>query len=431
MPISASSTDKVRLTTLANGLRVVSEEIPGVHSTVVGIWIGVGARDEPAEQNGCAHFLEHMMFKGTTTRDARKIAEEIEAVGGYLNAATGRETTTYYCQVLPEDMELAVDILVDMVVNSLFDETELEREKQVVLQEIAQIEDSPEDQLFDLIQHQAWPNQGLGRPILGLAASVSTLSADDLRQFVKTNYVTHNIVVSAAGRVDHDRLIDIIQDKLIKHQATIASTPASTRQLAQYQGGTLQHSQDNEQINLAVGYRSLAITDPRFATQEVLATLVGGGMSSRLFQTIREQEGLAYAISSFVSAYRETGMFGVFAATSPDLAHRLVTRLAKELHDLRDGFEPDEVSRAKAQLRAGRLMARDSVSHRARWMASDLLIFGHIRDENDILASLARVNCDALQGMWHELSSEPISFAAIGPLAAASDIESALSLISP
>lgn len=307
----------IQITTLANGLRVASDRMPTVESVSLGVWVRAGTRYEQPQVNGVAHLLEHMVFKGTKRRTAREIAEEVEAAGGNINAYTSRETTAYYAKVLKDDAGLAVDVLADILQHSVFDDVELGRERSVVLQEIGQAQDTPDDVVFDHFQSTAFPDQPLGRPVLGKSEIVAAIPREAIVGFRDQHYRTSRMVVAAAGNIEHDQLVDYAQDAF----GDLQSGGDATSQEAVYNSGERREVRDLEQIHLVLGFRGAPIGTPEFYTMSVLSNLLGGGMASRLFQEIREERGLVYSIDTFMSAFADTGLFGVYAGTEIGRAH--------------------------------------------------------------------------------------------------------------
>jgi predicted Zn-dependent peptidase len=308
----------IRVSTLNNGLRVASDPMDTVETVSVGVWIEAGARDEDATVNGASHLIEHMVFKGTERRDARSIAEEIEAVGGHLNAHTSREYTAYYAKVLKDDAALAVDILADIVQNAKLDAEELERERAVVIQEIMQSHDTPDDIVFDRFQEAAFPRQPIGRSVLGTAELIRNIPREALVAYVNAHYRASGIVLAAAGRIEHDRLLALANDAFGRLEAGAAKQ----REPAVYVGGDCRENRDLEQAHIILGFEGLAYRDPDFYALSVLSTLLGGGMSSRLFQEIREKRGLVYSIYSFPSSFVDGGVFGIYAGAGLALSFR-------------------------------------------------------------------------------------------------------------
>ncbi|MSO74350.1 MAG: insulinase family protein [Alphaproteobacteria bacterium] len=361
-----------RVTALPNGLRVVSETMPSVETASIGVWVDVGARDERAEINGVSHMLEHMAFKGTKRRSARAIAEEVEAVGGHLNAYTSREQTAYYVKIMKEDVPLAVDILGDILQHSVFDSEELAREQQVIVQEIAQAHDTPDDIVFDYFQEIVYPDQPMGRSILGPAAIVESVGRDVLADYMAEHYTAHRMVVVGAGRFDHEALVDLVGQSF----DMLPGYKPLAREPARYGGGDLRHERELEQLHLILGFDGVAFDDPDFPTMQVFSTLLGGGMSSRLFQEIREKRGLAYSVFSFASSYTDGGTFGVYAGTAPADAAELIPVMADELMKVCEAITEPELARARAQLKSGLMMSLESTSSRIERLGRHMLIYG-------------------------------------------------------
>jgi predicted Zn-dependent peptidase len=403
---------KTRLSRLANGLRVATDQIDTVDTVSLGIWVDVGTRHEPAAVNGAAHFLEHMAFKGTERRSARAIAEEIEAVGGHLNAYTSRESTAYYAKVLKEDVPLALDILADILQHSSFDPEELERERGVILQEIGQANDTPDDIIFDHFQECAYPDQAMGRPVLGRPEIIRELGREAVMAYLRDHYGARRMVLAAAGNLEHERLVDLA-DKLL---STLPADRSVSTEPARYAGGDYREDRDLEQLHLVVGFPGVMIGDPDYYAASVLSTAFGGGMSSRLFQEIREERGLVYAIHSFVHGYRDGGLFGIYAGTGESEAAELVPALCKEAMKLRDGLTAVELNRAKAQMKAGLLMSLESTSARCEQLAQHLLIHGTPFDPTEMVRRIEAVNEAAIGRVVALWSSAPPTLAALGPL---------------
>ncbi|MBR73009.1 MAG: peptidase M16 [Rhodospirillaceae bacterium] len=401
------------VTVLENGIRIVSEFMDSVETASLGVWVDVGARDEDLRSNGISHLLEHMAFKGTTNRTARCIAEQIEAVGGHLNAYTSREQTAYYAKVMRNDINLAVDILSDILLNSTFDSEELLREKSVVLQEIAQVQDTPDDQIFDFFQEVAYPNQALGRNILGSVKQVSGYERNNLLDYMEKNYTPGRMVISAAGAVNHDLLVSSIKSKF----GHLKGCLPHSRIKANYVGGKKIVSRDLEQIHFTVGFDSLSIDDNDFYALQIFSTLLGGGMSSRLFQEVREQRGLAYSVFTFTSAYIDGGSFGVYVGTSKDKINELLTVLVAELSSCSENITSKEVNRSRAQLKSNLLMSLESTSSRCERLARQTLIFGQPISIKNMIEQLDGVSIDDIRRIADRIifSSFP-STALLGPV---------------
>lgn len=388
---------------LSNGLRVVSHRMPNLETVSMGIWVGVGARHESISQQGISHLLEHMAFKGTKRRKAKDIAEEIEAVGGELNAATSLETTAYFARVLAADTGLGLDILADILLNPRHAEAELEREREVILQEIAATRDSPDEIAYELLQEAAFPDQAIGRPILGTTASVKGFRPPDLRKFMKANYGAKRMVLSAAGKIDHAQLV--------RHaEALFGSMNGGVGgrfEPACYSGGTRSSIKPFEQSHLLLAFQGPSYGAPDYYTAQVFSSLFGGGISSRLFQEVRERRGLCYSVYSSYWALADTGLFGIHAATGPEMLEKLIAVVAAELRRAAAEAPTDaEVARAKAQIKAGMLMGLESSSARAEYMARQLLLFNRLIDTKETVERIEAVTPEAARALAAKLLTE-------------------------
>ncbi|MDG3442198.1 M16 family metallopeptidase [Nitrospirillum amazonense] len=403
----------IQVTTLDNGLRVVTDSMAGVETVSLGVWVGVGTRDEAPEVNGVAHLVEHMLFKGTPKRDAYQISQQIEDVGGHLNAYTTREHTAYYGKVLKEDAGLALDIVADMVQHASLDADELAKERTVVLQEIGQAEDTPDDIIFDHFQATAFPGQALGRPVLGLPEIVERLSRDDLNAYVQGHYSGPAMVVAASGRIEHARMVDMAAEMF----GALPEHRDWTHEKASYHGGDFRDERDLEQTHVVLGFEAVGVHhEDNYATQ-VLSTLLGGGMSSRLFQEVREKRGLVYSIYSFASHFAETGLFGIYAGTGPEQVAELVPVVCGEVANLVGSIREDEVARARAQLKSSLVMALESSMARCEQVGQQMLIHGRPIPVAEMLARVNAVDVDAVERCARRLlESEPV-VTALGPLA--------------
>lgn len=401
----------VRMTTLSNGLRVVTDRIEGVESASLGIWVGVGARHEHEDVNGVAHMLEHMAFKGTKRRSARGIAEEIEAVGGSLNAYTSRENTAYFARVLKDDVALAVDILADILQHSTFDPEELSRERAVVIQEIGQSFDTPDDLVFDHFQEVAYPDQPLGRSILGSADRIGVMSRETIAGYMSGNYTAPGMVLAAAGKVDHDHLA-AQAETLFSAVGRGNGPPAAA---ARYRGGERIEQRDLEQIHLVLGFDGVSYADPDYFAVSVLSYLLGGGMSSRLFQEIREKRGLVYSIYGFTSSYADGGSFGIYAGTGEQEVKELVPVLCDEINKVTLSIGSEELARTKAQIKAGILMSLESTSARCERLAQHLFVYGRPLTTEEIVAQIDAIDEAAVVRAAKRLTATKPSFAALGP----------------
>lgn len=403
---------EAKVSTLANGLRVVSDAMDTVETVSLGVWVGVGTRNEAAEVNGVSHFLEHMAFKGTERRSARAIAEEIEAVGGYLNAYTSREHTTYYAKVLKEDAPLALDILADILQHSVFDEEEMERERAVIIQEIGQAMDTPDDIIFDRFQATAFPDHPIGRPILGSAEVVRAMKRSTLVGYMRDHYHASRMVLAASGRIEHDALVELAEHAF--DQLPSGEPPDGDG--VRYEGGEFREARELEQVHLVLGFDGIAFGDADYYALSVLTTLFGGGMSSRLFQEVREKRGLAYNISSFATSYTDGGVFGIYAGTGERDLAELVPVLCDEMMKLGMGVGADEVERARAQLKASILMTLESTSARCELLGHQMLVFGRPIPASEVAEEIEAVDAATVSRVARRLLSSRPAVAAIGPI---------------
>lgn len=403
----------VEVTRLDSGLRVVTDTMPHLETVSLGIWVDQGARCEGEGDHGISHLLEHMAFKGTARRSAREIAEEIETVGGDLNAATGMEQTAYYARVLKDDVPLAVDILGDILTGSTFADDELAREQDVIVQEIGAAHDTPDDLVFDLFQEAAFPGQGIGRSILGTPETVRRFRSADLRGWLHEHYRAPGMILAAAGAVSHEMLVKLAIDHFSSFEAAAVEAPAT----ACYHGGEKRLSRDLAQAHLLLGFCGVPFTDPRFFTAQILANCLGGGMSSRLFQELREKRGLCYSVYSFHSAYRDAGLFGIYAATGENELAELVPVIGGELEKAVANIEEAELARAKAQLKAGLLMSLESSSARAEQIARQQMVFGRVLPIGEIIAGVESVETADVSRLARDIFAlEAVTVAAVGPL---------------
>ena len=409
----------LRLSTLPNGLRVVTEHMPGLLSASVGVWVCAGGRHEKAEQNGVAHFLEHMAFKGTRKRTARRIAEEIEDVGGYINAYTSREMTAYYARVLTADVGLAMDVIADIVLNPVFNSKDIEVERHVILQEIGQALDTPDDIIFDWLHEVSYPDQPFGRTILGPEERVANFSRADLKGFVRAHYGPDKMIVSAAGGVDHDQLVALATAIFggLKPAGNGLIAPAA------FSGGERREIKDLEQVHFALNFEAPGYRDADVYTAQVYATAMGGGMSSRLFQKIREERGLCYSIFAQSGAYEDTGQITVYAGTSIDEIAALTELSVVEIKRAADDMTEAEVSRARAQLKAGLVMGLESPSNRAERNARLLSIWGRVPDVAEAVQKIDDVTATGVRDYAARLTSAQTAVALYGPVGKAPGLE--------
>ncbi len=404
------------MTTLPNGLRIVTERMPGLASASVGLWVNAGGRHERPHQNGIAHFLEHMAFKGTRRRTALQIAEEIEDVGGYINAYTSREMTAYYARVLEADVPLAIDVVSDIVLNPVFDPKEIEVERHVILQEIGQALDTPDDIIFDWLQEAAFPDQALGRTILGPAEQVAAFKRRDLKTFVTEHYGPDQMILAGAGAVDHEAIVR--QAETVFGDLKPVGPPKM--QKGRWQGGERREQKDLEQAHFALGLQGPAYRDRDLYVSQVYTTALGGGMSSRLFQKIREERGLCYSIYAQSGSYDDTGMITIYAGTSADEIGDLCGLTIDEMKRAAEDMSEAEVARARAQMKAGLLMGLESPSSRAERLARYLTIWGRVPSLKEATAKIDAVSradvCDYAERL---VTRADTALALYGPVAAA------------
>jgi predicted Zn-dependent peptidase len=409
----------VRRTVLPGGLRVISESVPGVRSVAFGVWIGVGSRDETASLSGASHYLEHLLFKGTRRRDALTIAAELDAVGGELNAFTAKEYTCYYARVLDEDLPLAVDVICDMVTSSLLTARDVDSERGVILEEIAMHDDDPSDAVHDTFAEVVWPNAPLGRPVLGTVGSIETLSRQAIAGYYRRRYRPDSLVVAAAGNLDHSALVRLVRKAFAHLPVEPDRTPAAPRiggRGPQFNAGSTVVRRPTEQANLVLGTAGIDRLDDRRFALGVLNAALGGGMSSRLFQEVREKRGLAYSVYSFTSHYADTGVFGVYAGCHPKRAAD-VLELCREQLSLAatGGITGEELDRGKGQMRGGLVLGLEDTGSRMSRLGKSELVYGELMTVDEILGHIASVTLDDVQDVATDLLRGPLALAVIGP----------------
>ena len=390
-----------------------------MESVAVGLWVETGTRNEVRALNGIAHFLEHMVFKGTARRSARAIAEEIEAVGGHLNAYTAREQTVYHARVLAGDLALAVDVLGDIVQNASLEGEEIERERAVILQEIGQAHDTPDDVVFDHFQAAAFPDQPMGWPVLGRTEVVESMSRPALYDYRALYYRPARMILAAAGQVDHRALVALAEETF--PAARRDGEPAPAPEQARYRGGERRDARALEQLHLVIGFDGFAYDDPDYYALSVFTTLFGGGMSSRLFQEVREERGLAYSIYAFTGPYSDSGLFGIYAGTGEVETAELVPVLAEQFGAVAARVEPEEVERARAQLRASVLMSLESSGARCERIGHHLTIFGRVIPLAEIVARIDAVDEAAVCRVAGRLLASRPTVASVGPVGGLED----------
>jgi predicted Zn-dependent peptidase len=402
----------VEVTRLPSGLAVVTDTMPHLETASLGVWVGSGSRDEQPDEHGISHLLEHMAFKGTTRRTARQIAEEIEAVGGDLNAATSAEMTAYYARVLKADVPLALDVLSDILADPTFDPNELRREQHVIVQEIGAAEDTPDDIVFDYLQATAFPKQPLGRPILGTPDTVRSFDGMRLRRYLGRNYKAPDMIIAAAGAIDHRAVVSEVERRFASFGGPAAPTPEPAR----FGGGVHIEPRNLEQVHLTMALQGVSQLDPTRYSLQVFTSALGGGMSSRLFQEVRENRGLCYSIYAFHMAYIDTGMFALYSGTAETDAPELMRVVVDQINAAADDLSETEVARAKAQMKAGLLMALESSQARAEQLARQMFAFGRPVPLTELVAKIEAVTVESARAAGRRLiSGSRPAVAVLGP----------------
>lgn len=403
----------VEVTKLKNGMTVVINPMPHLETVALGTWIKAGSRNEEQDEHGIAHFLEHMAFKGTKKRNAREIAEAIEDVGGDVNAATSIESTSYFTRLLGDDINLGMDVLHDILENSVFDEAELEREKHVILQEIGAASDVPDDLVFDNFQDTAYAGQPIGRPILGTPDTVKSFGKTDLNNYLGKHYRGPNMVLSASGKIDSTKLLKTAEELYSGFPATLAEKPVD----AKYTGGESFTKRDNAETQIVIGFEGRAYHARDFYASQLLSMILGGGMSSRLFQEVREKHGLCYSIYSFHWGFSDSGVFGIHAATETEDIPKLMPIILDELKRSADDISKHEVDRARAQIRAGLMMSMESPVSRATQLARQIMLFGRPVTNEELMERLTAISPERIRDLAGRLFTESIpTIAAVGSI---------------
>ncbi|KGK90616.1 zinc protease [Desulfosporosinus sp. HMP52] len=401
-------------TLLPNGVRIITEEIDHVRSAAIGMWVGAGSRDEREGFEGISHFIEHMFFKGTEHRTARALAESLEAVGGQLNAFTTKEYTCYYAKILDEDLDLAIDVLSDMFFSSLFDEKEIEKEKNVVIEEIKMYEDSPDELIHDVFSEQVWNDHPLGKPILGTEESIRALSREKIMQFLTEHYSPDNLVISVAGKIKHEDVVAKLSPQFGNFnrggRRVLEETPIG-RTIGFYQ------KKETEQMHIIMGVPGLGQDDEDIYAMHIFNNILGGGLSSRLFQEIREQRGLAYSVYSYHSTYVDTGLFAVYAGTSPKNTQEVIACILEELMEMKEkGISAEELARTKAQIKGGLYLGLEAVSSRMSRLGKTELTYNRVLSPEEVVEKLEKVTLeDVLRVIGRLWKKENISIMTMGP----------------
>ena len=401
-------------TVLPNGVRIITEEIEHVRSAAIGLWVGAGSRDEREGYEGISHFIEHMFFKGTEHRTARALAESLEAVGGQLNAFTTKEYTCYYAKVLDEDLDLAIDVLSDMFFDSLFDEKEIEKEKNVVIEEIKMYEDSPDELIHDIFSEHVWNEHPLGKPILGTEESIRGLTREKIMQFLSEHYAPDNVVIALAGKIKHEDVVAKLSNQFgtFKRGGRRVLEGTPTGQIVErYQ------KKDTEQMHILLGVPGLGQDDDDIYAMHIFNNILGGGLSSRLFQEIREQRGLAYSVYSYHSTYVDTGLFAIYAGTSPKNTKEVIECILQELLEMKKkGITADELARTKAQIKGGLYLGLESVSSRMSRLGKTELTYNRVLLPEEVIGKLEKVTLDDVSRLIGRLwQRDKISVMTLGP----------------
>ncbi|HZL41001.1 MAG TPA: pitrilysin family protein [Pseudolabrys sp.] len=402
----------VEVTRLSSGLSVVTDRMPHLESATLGVWIGAGSRYEMPDEHGISHLLEHMAFKGTKLRTSRQIAEEIEAVGGDLNAATSTESTAYFARVLKADVPLALDVLSDILTESTFDAEELRREQNVIVQEIGAAEDAPDDLVFERLHETAFPMQSLGRSILGTRETVRSFNPAGIRAYLSRNYRAPSMLVAAAGAIEHKAIVAEAERRFASFTGPAAPSPAP----AQFGGGTRVETRDLEQVHIALALEGIPTRDEQLYSLQVFSSVLGGGMSSRLFQEVREKRGLCYTINAFHMPYSDTGLFVLYAGTDEADAPELMRVAIDQITIATETLNETEVARAKAQMKASLLMALESSEARLGQIARQMLAYGRPVPLDEIVAKVDAVTVASARAAGRALigRGKP-AIAALGP----------------
>lgn len=400
----------MKLTILSNGLRVASREMPSVETAAVGLYADTGSRYEPKRLNGIAHLFEHMVFKGAGDRSAREISETIEDVGGDLNAATDRDSTSFTASVLAEHVSLGIELIADMILRPHFSDKELEREKDVVLQELGEARDTPNDIIFDDLQSAAFVDQAIGRSILGDEDSIEAVTVDDLHVWRTSQYRASSLSLVAAGKVEHDALVELAEKWLSGLPAGEIEEPEPAR----FTGGDPVGRTSSDQAHLALGFGAPSTFDETYFPARLFSDAVGGGMSSRLFQQLREERGLAYSVYSYLHPYRDTGLFSIYAATARNQSAAAAQIIEEVLGDAAGSLTQRELDRVRTQAKAGLLMSMESPWGQAHYLARQLSLYGRLVEPKEVIADLERVTLDATREAGRLMLSGPRARATIG-----------------
>jgi predicted Zn-dependent peptidase len=419
--------DMYRKDTLSNGIRVVSETLPKSRSVSIGVWVKVGSRHESPEIGGISHFIEHLFFKGTKKRTAKDIAIEMDSLGGEMNAFTSQETTTYYAKVVDEHLPVAIDILSDILLGSKFDPAEMEKERKVILEEIKGVEDTPDDYIHELFTNTVWPDNSLGRPILGTKDTIKALKHEDIIRYIDKYYCPKEIVISVAGNFEHARLVELLNASF----GTLSRTGTPKQEVAPtFTRSLFVKKKQLEQVQLCIGCKGLQYAHEDRFVISALNTVLGNSMSSRLFQEVREQNALAYSIYSYVTSYRDAGLLTVYAGTDPTSALEAVRLVIKEFKKLRDeGITPAEELRVKNQVKGSLVLSLESSNSHMSRLARQEIYYGKYLSMDDIIKGVEKVSREHVQRLAQQLFvPENLTLAVLGPLAKSDVPDSVLAI---
>jgi predicted Zn-dependent peptidase len=398
------------ITKLKNGLRISTDEMHEVETVSIGIFVHTGSRNEIESINGISHFLEHMAFKGTDTRSARKIAEDFEGIGGYINAYTSREKTVYYVKVLKEYAEYAVEFLSDIIQNSLFESKEIKKESTVILQELAMSIDTPDDIIFDYFQETAYPNQSIGRPIIGSKKNIKKFNRQDFINYINNYYSYENIVIAGAGNISHKNLTKWTE----KYFNKLSQNKKIKLEKASYKGGSFLETKKLEQVHYLLGFHGVSYHDKNYYKSQILSLILGGGMSSRLFQKIREDQGLAYSIYSFNHSFNDSGIFGIYGGTSVEKINKMIDSISNELLKITKKISDEELKRAKTQFIASLKMSKESSSSRMQKLGSNILFFNKNYSDDEVIAKFKDIDIGEISDYAKNIFSTNSTVSVIG-----------------
>jgi predicted Zn-dependent peptidase len=407
------------ISSLTNNIKIISNNMQNFSSVSLGIWIEVGSRNEIEDEQGISHLLEHMAFKGTKSRSSKQIALEIENVGGDINASTSVERTNYYVRLLENDLEIGVSILSDIIQNSIFDPNELKKEKSVILQELAATLDSPDDMVFENFQSAAYHDQAIGRSILGNKETLLNIDSTKLITYLNKFYHADNIIIVATGAVNHEKLHSLCE----KYLSNIESTDSPRTNIASYRPNEIREIRNIEQAHIIYAFEGCSYHDSQLYVSHVFSNILGGGMSSRLFQNIRENQGLAYSIFSFSSSYKDTGVFGIYSATSPDKVNDYSISVAQEIKNSASNISEEEIQKAKKQIRAGLLISSENPVARMNQIARQMSIYGKLIDMNEILEKIESIDINHINDFIETtFKPEKMTISALGAISKLDEI---------